>query len=332
MLSILSSLWFFVSSPPSVPSNLSPLSVDQLNRLRDSLVPFRDADLSIIVWATVLVTIGVLMEVAEIQHDVRDAARELNHQSKLGELKPIWKLVVAVGWMLVAMGLGLEWWGDARINSVSTDLDTVNQALVQRAEGDAINAGTSAHNAGIDATTARDSARDAQKDAKSAKEIAHEAQTEAAEAEKDREAALQRTARLEQQLSWRTVTAEQIETIGNSLRRAFPGKPLPLSGIKIDTEYSVGDAEGSEYCEELAAALNSLGGGTAGCDVGMFTRTPYGITIWVNSPTTSGAVALQRALKDAGIDTQGAINKDAVGIEIIVGVKPRSGPVLLLHP
>lgn len=172
MLSALSSLWFVVSSPPPVPSNLSSMPVDQLDRVRDALVPFRDADLSIIVWATVLVTIGVLMEVAEIQHDVREAVRELKHQSKLGDLKPVWKMVVAVGWVLVAFGLGLEWWGDARINSVSTDLDRVNQAIVQRAQGDATAAGKSAHDAGIDATTARDSARDAKNDAKGARQEA----------------------------------------------------------------------------------------------------------------------------------------------------------------
>jgi len=273
MLSALSSLRFFVFSPPSVPSNLSALSVDQLNRLRDSLVPFRDADLSIIVWATVLVTIGVLMEVAEIQHDVREAARELKGQNKLGELKPILKLVVAVGWMLVALGLGLEWWGDARINSVSTDLDTVNQALVHRAEDDAINAGTSAHNAGFDATTARDAARDAQNDAKGAHREADsltqeivDAKQQSADASSKAADAVSRLAGAEQLLA--DATQREANAEGELKRLKTPRSLSNIDSLVTSlkpfkgTEYILSvaqDDDAFQLTRDIDKALNSAG-------------------------------------------------------------------------
>jgi|ERR1039458_644915 hypothetical protein len=124
MEKILNSLWFLVSRPPFIPTDLSSKSVEELYRLRSALIPFRDADLKLIVWATVFVTIGVLMEVAEIQHDVRDGVRRLKGQDGLGELNPWWKIVVAIGWVLVAVGLCIEWAGDAKINSVAEDLGT----------------------------------------------------------------------------------------------------------------------------------------------------------------------------------------------------------------
>lgn len=274
MLNALSSLWFAVSSPPPVPSNLSSMPVDQLDRLTDALVPFRDADLSIIVWATVLVTIGVLMEVAEIQHDVREAVRELKHQSKLGELKPVWKMVVAVGWVLVAFGLGLEWWGDARINSVSTDLDSVNQAIVQRAQGDATAAGKSAHDAGIDATTARDSARDAKNDAKGARQEADsltreitDAKQQSADASSRAVDAVSRLADAEQQLADATLREANAEEEINRLKS--PRIPTNASELSSDlkqfagTEYTFslvfGNNESTSLLKQIDSALQLAG-------------------------------------------------------------------------
>jgi hypothetical protein len=165
MENILNSLWLLVSNPPLVPDDLSFKSIEELERLRSSLVPFRNADLHLLFWATVLVTIGVLMEVAEIQHDVREAVRIFIGREKLGDLRPFWKIVVSVGWLLVAVGLGLEWFGDAKINSVAEDLDRINEAIVEQTREVAITAGEAALAAQESSVIANVAAGEAQKKA-----------------------------------------------------------------------------------------------------------------------------------------------------------------------
>jgi hypothetical protein len=206
------------------------------------------------------------MEVAEIQHDVRAAVREFKGQDKLGELKPIWKLVVAIGWVLVALGLGLEWWGDARINSVSTDLDTVNQALVQRAEGDAINAGKSAHNAFLDATVARDSSSDAQKNAKGARLEADSltqeitaAKEQSADASSKAADAVSRLAGAEQQLAEQTQKEADATQRELAAEEALRNLKTPRSLINTtDLASALRAFSGTEYTLNVFADQESI--------------------------------------------------------------------------
>jgi hypothetical protein len=161
MENILNSLWLMVSTPPPVPANLSHSTVEELRGFQNTLLPYKDADLQLLFWATVFVTIGVLMEFPEIAHVVDKGIRKFRKLPDPGDMKLRWELFVAIGWVLVAGGLALEWFGDARINSVYTDLDRINQAIIEDTQGLAILAEGSAEQARISAKKADEHAGDA---------------------------------------------------------------------------------------------------------------------------------------------------------------------------
>lgn len=262
MESALKSLWFLVASPPAVPANLSGISTETLNSLKEALGPFRDADLSLLLWATILVTVGVLMEVAEIQHDVRDAVRRLKGRCGLGELNSWWKLIVALGWMLVACGLCLEWVGDARVNSVDADLDRVNQVILKRAQKDANTAEQAAINAQGASCIAQKKADAAGVDAGKANASALLAQAHATEigselaTEVIREQAAEQ--RLEDEKVKRLKLAASMRPRGidddtGAIKMLASTKPVPVF-ISYLNEH-----EPRETAEQIAYLLNRLG-------------------------------------------------------------------------
>lgn len=158
--------------PPSVPADLSHRAIEELRGFQNALIPYKDADLRLLFWATVLVTIGVFLEFPEIAHVVNKTRHKFKELPEPKDMKLGWELVVAIGWVLVAGGLGLEWFGDARINSVYADLDRIDQAIIENTQGLAIAAEGAA-------AKAQGSAKAAEDDAGVAKTLANGARTEA---------------------------------------------------------------------------------------------------------------------------------------------------------
>lgn len=139
-------------------------------------------------------------------------------------------------------------------------------------------------------------------------------------------AAVERTTRLEAQLSWRRITPEQKQ----KLRRALSLSTkllMPLSGLRIRITYLSSAPEAQEYADELKDALNGLGGEisdpTGAVVIGP--TVPQGVTMTANPLRNPRANSLITALNRAGIVVSGTRDEkmDEHDISILVGVKPR---------
>ena len=316
---ILKSLWFVVSTPPVVPSDLSSKSVEQLTSLRQALSPFRNADLHLLFWATVFVTIGVLMEVAEIQHDARDAVREIKHQNRLGELNPWWKFIVALGWILVAFGLGAEWIGDARINSVDIDLDRIDQVIVHRTEGEAIAAGhvaamasTDAGNATTKAGLANTVAAKAEGRASNALTLARGARHEADSFKADISSAEERAASAEEQAAkaesnfataeaevYRLKTDRSLTDLSLFVRRL-----QPFEGTKYAFFGVFDDPESLKLLKQIDAALTGAGWTRVASPI----QTPGAISL----PIAEGIKVQEVTVSGVAVDVQSTETSEAL--------------------
>jgi hypothetical protein len=313
-----------------------------LKAMIDSLESSRDSFESWLNLFSALVAIGVVLEIVFVIREYREQL----HDWGRGFIHPpdrpsrMWFMIELFGVALVSIGVAGEFWVDVKVGALETQIRRANGDLISLVEGKANDASTSAQRAADALARSKAESNAATNDADKARDKADAVGRKAAgldaqlsKTESDLTAALQRTDRLEQQLSWRTVTPEQSETIGNSLRRYFPRKLFPLSGISISFGHVTGDEEDTEYCDEIIGVLHTLGAntGTNGPTSEIFNGpAPQGITIVVNSATAAGGAELQKALRDAGIEASGEIDKGVNGIRIFVGVKPR--PEIVPHP
>ena len=273
MVNILNSLWLLVSSPPSIPANLSNNTIEELRGFQNNLIPHKDADLQLLFWATVMVTIGVLMEFPEIAHAVNKAVRNFRELPEPGDLRLRWELFIAIGWVLVSGGLALEWIGDARINSVTTDLDRVGQAIIEKtqglaiaAEGAAGKAQGSANTAAADAGLARTNASDAKTLASGAR---HEADSFAADIKSAKEQAADAVSRLadaEQRLADSTQREAAAEAKLSAIKtpRSLTNESTMVSTLAAfkDTEYNLmvfEDSEAFDFTKAIDRVLHSAG-------------------------------------------------------------------------
>jgi hypothetical protein len=95
----------------------------------------RDQDFTILWVVTFMVAVGVAMEGPEIVHDIGKAiARCQKKRFSRDDPHPWITIFAAVGWLLIAIGVAGELWGDTLINSVDVDLQTVNDDLLHDAE------------------------------------------------------------------------------------------------------------------------------------------------------------------------------------------------------
>jgi hypothetical protein len=188
-----------------------------------------------------------------------------------------------------------------------------------KAEDDANQAQAAASNALSLARGVRQEADSFEKDIVSAK-------TQAAEAESHLADALQRTKRLEQQLSWRTVTPEQ-KLIFRKVLLSF--RPiLPLRNLKINILYANQNPEAEEYAHELKDALDGLGAEISEPNGAEFisSKTIQGLMMTVNPFRDPQGAALLRAFDTATIpiDWNGNVSIDRHSIGLTVGSKPRN--------
>jgi hypothetical protein len=197
---------------------------------------------------------------------------------------------------------------------------------------EAASAATDAKNAFADA---KKLAQEAQKEADSAERDLVSEKELSVKLENDLAAALQRTARLEQQLSWRTVTPEQTTKIKDFIVSSRTLTSWPFRGTRIGISHPSNNPEAEEYANELAIALRHALDGFGveipepTAEMTIWTgQEPQGIILEVNRDNDPEASLLQQALSKAGIDAPGKITPSLQSgvVNLMVLAKPQSKP------
>lgn len=311
-------------------------AIDDL--IRADLISHRDWYAGCIFWSTLAVVVGCAMEVPEVLHELWSRLFPKKSERLI-------KIVASIGLGFVVLGvageLGFEHWRAAYEgllqnfeNILLVDAER-HAASAQEDAGDAATSAKIAHKESVAATAAAGNALNiasgARREADSFKGDIVSAKTQAADAETRLADATRRTLRLEQELTWRIVTADQATKIKEYLAPYFFSPQF--RGLKITFAYGVGDVEASEYADDLKAALSSALDG-----FGVTFEEPQEVLTMggPGSHPTTGLImgvrqndgiagTLQRALLFAGIKNLIAPDKDRAGmtIEFFVGAKPR---------
>lgn len=298
---------------------MTPMNLALLLPDWNSLDSVRRAHSSLELWSIWLFAVLVVCDV--MAHLVED-----NRKALAKNLERIGLCCFAVA---VIAELGAYKYGE-RNDELSQNVITSLDAKAKNAFATASAALTRSGEANTKAEGAKTAARNAARLARGARAEADSfeldivsAKSQAARAERDLAASMERTKRLEAQLSWRTLTPEQVSVLRKSLSRMLAGKLVPLDSVTIRLSYPMNDEEAAEYADELATALHDLGAKIDGPDAaGYVGPAPKGLIMVVKSARSWGA-QLQGALIDAGIVTPVQFDEHATGVEIVVGVKPR---------
>ena len=290
----------------AISASVSPETIVDLdNRVRLDLQQLDDRFFWWVAASAIVVAVGCMMEGPEIFRELWPKAFSC--------FSGRWvKHVGLIGWLLVVLGVAGEGVLEIYDHHASDLLQTFDEVLLtdtQRNAGgaaDAAELATSAANeAGVSASNALVKAKTAEREADSFKRKIDAAENEAARAETDLQASVQRTARLEALLSWRTVTPEQTQKIKaflNPLRLRFRS---PLDGVKITFTYESGNQEEYEYAAELKDSLMTALQGfnpqisepSSILSVGGQGGPTEGLIMRVSDAKNPGAVALQQAQK-----------------------------------
>jgi len=348
-LSLFSTIFLNGSSPVSVDTRRLALEASSADWFRW------------VTWYGYAVAVGCAMEVWEVSITIKNWWLFSFRKIEIAEDKGSWASpIAAVGLILIVAGIVLETYCEGKVADAETELrnhfsETLTAAeneaasatrdagtakqsalIAARASGEASLSSKKAEDSSIRAIAAGENATTvasgARKEAESFDERIVSANKTATEAESHLAAALERTARLEAQLSWRTVTPEQSATIAAYLKPSFFNPNMNFRGLKISLEYNQGDLEASEYAEDLGkalrVALNGFGveiGEPKGMIVMRSTGPPItGLILQVNRADDGRAVVLQRALGAAGIVAVEEPKSEPEGtFSLFVGVRPR---------
>ena len=318
-----------------------------MDTVRDSLERDSDQWFRWLIRASVLVGVGVAFEAWEATITLKRWWLRWREKEVGPENEKSWAIPVSyLGLVLVVAGVigeGICEFGSSnaetklRFHDEQILADTTKEAGAARQSAvDAGNAAVLASAASVGAVSASKDALTLAKGARTeadsfAKGIAS-AKRQAADAEIQLAAALERTAKLEKQLSWRTVTPEQTKAIKSFVAPFRLNALSPLRNVKIRFTYLSGNEEAAEYAEELATALRSALDGLSPeiSEPGSIMMIGQGpplksLILQVANGNNQAAGMLQHALKSAGIDTPGEITGGSgQDINFFVGVKPDS--------
>jgi hypothetical protein len=155
------SFWLCLTTSFSIPPDLSSRSVEELGRLRDALLPLREAYSHCLLVTTAVVTVGVVLEIFETGLDTREHLLHLLNRSEPPKRKShSWmKLAGTVGWPLIVFGLVGEYVAEARISSADANLEAINDTILTKTQSAANSAQKSADLADAAATSAQGSVR-----------------------------------------------------------------------------------------------------------------------------------------------------------------------------
>jgi hypothetical protein len=317
--------------------------------VRVALERLRHDDEFCLDFSTVLVGIGVFLEYFEIRHELREKTGPFKiHRPEM----PKWMVWAGfAGWLMIVVGVAGEFVFESAVSTRSEELESVSNALLGDAQLAAAEATSNSATANERARKNESAAaqlridnlaldidlqREERRTAEALKGVAS-ANKQAADAAQRLNAELQRTARLEEELSWRTVTVGDKLIIESNLSLYVPPHTL-FSGLevfretKLEFEYSSGDSEAGEYAQELADTLrNALKGsgaevGDAISVMGFSSGRPFtGLSMTFNDNTKIQATKLRQAFGAAGVKFAGDINSrfEDGRVLIFVGGKPK---------
>jgi hypothetical protein len=213
----------------SISASISPGLISELDdRIRIDFQRLDERFFSLVAISAIVVAIGCAMEGPELFHEL--------WPEKFACFSGQWvKRVGLIGWFLVVLGVAAEGVFEIYDHHASGLLQTFDEVLLTEAQTNAGSAQLSALDAAAAAQKARKQSSDADTLAANAEKDIVSAKKHAAEAELRLADATERTLRLEQQLSWRTVTLEQKEKLKELL--LLPRPFLPLRNLKISIQY-----------------------------------------------------------------------------------------------
>jgi hypothetical protein len=148
-----------------------------------------------------------------------------------------------------------------------------------------------------------------------------QAEREAATLRKQTEDEATARVKLEKEVAWRRVSAQDAEAIRRSI-------PASFAQLRIEVRHMLSDPEASTYASEIADALRPAlkVDGTKGV-LEPWGTIPLGVGLYISRQDIPGAVEIQRALKAGGIEAPGALLSmtnlsSDTGIVIFVWPKP----------
>jgi hypothetical protein len=229
----------------------------------------------------------------------------------------------AVFEILVMVGVAGELLGDGGVFAFSSHLQSIEDGELRTlgSEADKLDLrlkslNTKTDMAGMTADAAVENSNEAASVSSRALRLAQSAESRVAEA-------IRRTAALESQLEWRTLSQQQANTIRT-------GIPATFKGLKVSVSHLASDSEGAQYASEIADVLTASGILINGPNASLITGpAPQGVFIRIPqidvSVRNSPAAVIQQAFRAAGIDAQGVAMADAPesSIELLIGIKPR---------
>lgn len=271
-------------------------------------------------WFTLLVAIGVALEILVVIHDHR---KEVN-EWRVSELMPegpsliklgiqIASIILVIAGVMGEFGVGLKISSiNGQLRSKGAELRSKSDQLLALVTQEAADAETSANNA-------TDSARIVGDQATNLAGMVSQLSTKLDASEKAELEQREKVVTLEKELEWRHVSPEQANTICKGLS-AF-------RGTRITVETILGDGEGSSYGQDFVDVLNSKACGWIAEGPNVVGRTgvlPEGIVIVVEDSNNPPPVAnaLWRVLESVNVAVKGEATPGNA-MTLLIGIKPR---------
>jgi hypothetical protein len=229
--------------PPRMPTPDTLKGVDDL--IRSGLEAYRESWFAWLLVSTALVVVGLWFEFPEIWHESVEALSSLRSSPKpRREISPWMKLAGTLGWVLIVVGVTGEFVADSFVSKADGFVQKFDEILLadaqrgsslarERAAAAYERAVVTEHEAAEEnrlASESLDAAENARLKAEAARAKAEglelqiaQSNERAAHAEQQAEEEHAARTKLEQKLTWRSVTNEQAERIARKLR-PFPGQ------------------------------------------------------------------------------------------------------------
>jgi hypothetical protein len=262
--------------------------------------------------STKCVVFGLILELPELAYETINFARNRIDRLRYRVLLPEdrlerAKLVAFVGWFLIVAGVAGEWYAGAKIDDLSARIQGCNEvrlAEVAEQSGNA-NARASAayerasENEKETAATLKQ-AEEEREDAAKSLGVTRGYESQIAQANERAANAELETERLRQQLADRTLSDEQVKTIGNKLK-LFKGQPYTITAY-WDSKESLGLANRIHPALHDVAEWPYSDEGTKSMMLGGI----VGVQVWTHpdadKSTKEAAAALIKALNAEGIE------------------------------
>jgi hypothetical protein len=205
-------------------------ALDEL--VRADLQNCRDSYFGWLIFSSVVVALGVILEIPEVIYETRDIFPRIFWKQKQQKHRdiPDWvKLVALIGLILVALGVAGEGIAEAYVSRIDSTLQTFNDILL----GD----------------TSKEAAFALER-AAAANRRAEELKKESEQARKDSEHERLARVKVEARVAWRHLTERQKAEFGNKLRNF-------ANQVHVSMWYQAGDTEAAMFAAELTEALRA---------------------------------------------------------------------------